>query len=74
MEERTPKGFEHKVLKKVSVPIRVEVAGDWRILRSEELHDLIRLRVVKEGSVMWAGNVTGMEVGVRCMGGSGGET
>jgi hypothetical protein len=28
------------VLRNVSLPIRIEVAGDWRKLRSEELHDL----------------------------------
>jgi len=31
------------VLRKVSLSIRVEVAGDLRILHSEELHDLSSL-------------------------------
>jgi hypothetical protein len=51
------------VLRKVSLPIRVEVAGGWRILRSEALHDLSSSDlVVKSSSVRWAGNVTSMEV------------
>jgi hypothetical protein len=33
-------GFKHRVLRKISLPISVEVAGGWRILHSEELHDL----------------------------------
>jgi hypothetical protein len=32
--------FTHEVLRKVALPIRAEVAGDWRIQRSEEIHDL----------------------------------
>jgi hypothetical protein len=31
------------VLRKVSLPVRVEEAGDWRILRSELRHDLSSL-------------------------------
>jgi hypothetical protein len=27
------------VLRTVCLPIRADVAGDWRILRSEKLHD-----------------------------------
>jgi len=32
--------FKHRVLTKVSLSIRVEGAGDFRILHIEELHDL----------------------------------
>jgi hypothetical protein len=28
------------VLRNVALPVRVEVSGDWRIQRSEEIHDL----------------------------------
>jgi hypothetical protein len=40
MEERRLIKSKHKLLRKVSLPIRVEGARDWRILHSEELHDL----------------------------------
>jgi hypothetical protein len=50
--ERRLRGFEHQVLRKVIVPIRVDVAGGWRALRSEELHEFApRTWVVKAGSV-----------------------
>jgi hypothetical protein len=41
MEERRLRVLKHNVLRTVSLPIRVEIAGDWRILHSEELHNLI---------------------------------
>jgi hypothetical protein len=31
--------FENRVLRRISGPKRVEVTGDWRKVRSEELHN-----------------------------------
>jgi hypothetical protein len=36
-EERTLKVFENRVLRRVSVPKRDEVAEEWRKLHNEEL-------------------------------------
>jgi hypothetical protein len=32
--------FENKVLRRIFVPNRIEVTGEWRKLHSEELHNL----------------------------------
>jgi hypothetical protein len=39
-EERTPRVFENRVLRRVFGPKRDEVMGDWRKLHNEELSDL----------------------------------
>jgi hypothetical protein len=52
------------VLRRVFVPRRVEVTGEWRKLHNEELNDLYSLpnivRVVKSRRMRWAGDVARM--------------
>ena len=50
-EERRPRVFENRVLRRILGPKRDEVTGEWRKLRNEELGNLYSLpnivRVVK---------------------------
>jgi hypothetical protein len=50
-EEHRLKVFENRVLRRIFGPKREEVAGDWRRLHSEELHNLYAspniVRVIK---------------------------
>jgi hypothetical protein len=39
-EEHRMKVFENRVLRRIFVPKRDEVTGDWRKLHNEELHNL----------------------------------
>jgi hypothetical protein len=56
--------FENRVLRRIFVPKRDEVTGDWRKLHKEELHDLYSspsiIRITKARRMRWAGNVTRM--------------
>jgi hypothetical protein len=56
--------FENRVLKRIFGPRRDEVAGGWRKLHNEELHNLYSspniLRVIKLRRMRWAGQVTRM--------------
>jgi hypothetical protein len=58
-EERKLRVFENRVLRRVFVPKRDEVTGEWRKLHNEELNDLYSLpnvvRVVKSRRIRWAG-------------------
>jgi len=60
-EERRPRVFENRVLRRVFGPTRDEVTGEWRKLHNEELSDLYCLpnivRVVKSRRMRWAGHV-----------------
>ena len=60
-EERRLRVFENRVLRRVFVPKRDEVTGEWRKLHNEELRDLYSLpnivRVVKSRRMRWAGHV-----------------
>ena len=51
--------FENRVLRRIFVPKRDEVAGEWRKLHNEELNDLYSspniARVIKLGRMRWAG-------------------
>jgi len=53
--------FENRVLRRIFGPKRDEVTGEWRRLRSEDLHDLYCspniIRMIKLGRKKWAGNV-----------------
>jgi hypothetical protein len=52
-EEYRLKVFENRVLKRIFEPKREEVAGSWRRLHSEELHNVGAppdiIRVIKSG-------------------------
>ena len=61
-EERRLRVFENRVLRKIFVPERDKVRGEWRRLHNEELHDPYSspsiLRVIKSRRLRWAGHVT----------------
>jgi hypothetical protein len=63
-EERRLRVFENRVLRRVFVPRRDEMTGEWRKLHNEELNELYSLpnivRVVKSRRTRWAGNVARM--------------
>ena len=54
--------FENMVLRRMFVPKRDKVRGEWRKLHNEELHDLYSsrdiLRVIKSRRMRWAWHVT----------------
>jgi hypothetical protein len=53
--------FEDRVLRKIFGPRRKEVAGGWRILHNEELHNLYSspniIRVIESRRMRCAGHV-----------------
>ena len=60
-EERKLRVFENMVLRRIFVPRRDEVTGEWRRLHNEELNDLYSspniVRVIKSRRMRWAGHV-----------------
>ena len=60
-EKRKPRVFENKVLRRIFVPRRDEVPGEWKRLHKEELNDLYCspniVRVIKLKRMRWAGHV-----------------
>ena len=60
----TLRGFENRVLRRVFVPKRDEITGEWRKLHNEDLRDLYSLpnivQVVKSRRMRWAGHVARM--------------
>ena len=77
-EERRLRVFENRMLRRVFVPKRDEVTGEWRKLHNEELSDLYSLpnilRVVKIEKNEMGGACGAYGGGERCAQGSGGET
>jgi hypothetical protein len=59
--------FENRVLRRIFGPKRDAVAGEWRKLHNEELHDLYSsttiVRVIKSSRMRWAGHVARMGEG-----------
>jgi hypothetical protein len=64
-EERRQRAFENRALRRIFVPKRKEVAGGWRRMNNEELHNLCGspniIWVIKSKRRRWAGHVTRME-------------
>jgi hypothetical protein len=60
-EERRLKVFENRVLRRIFVPKRDEVTGEWRKLTNEEFNDLYCspdiIRVIKSRRIRWVGHV-----------------
>jgi hypothetical protein len=63
-EEHRLRVFENRVLRGIFGPKREEGAGDWRRQYNEELYNLYAssniIRVIKSGSIRWAGHVIRM--------------
>jgi hypothetical protein len=63
-EEHTLRVFENRVLRRIFGPKRDEVAGEWRKLHNEELHNLysspVIIRQVKSRRMRWAEHVARM--------------
>jgi hypothetical protein len=53
--------FENRILRRIFVPKRNEVTGEWKKLHSEELHILYSspniIRQIKSRRMRWAGDV-----------------
>jgi hypothetical protein len=56
--------FGNRVLRRIFGPKRVEMTGEWRKLRNEELRDLYSspsiIRIIKSRWKRWAGHVARM--------------
>jgi hypothetical protein len=63
-KEHRLRAFENRVLGRLFVPKRDKVAGAWRELHNEELHDLYSsssiIRMTKFRGMSWAGHVARM--------------
>ena len=63
-EERRLRVFENRVLRRIFVPKRDEVTGEWRKLHSEEINDLYSsptiVPVIISGRMRWAEHVARM--------------
>ena len=63
-EEKKLRVFENMVLRRIFVPRRDEVTGEWRRLHNEELSDLYSspniVRVIKSRRMRWAEHVARM--------------
>jgi hypothetical protein len=63
-EEHRLRVIESRVLRRISVPKRDEVTGEWRKLHNEELHYLYSspsiIKIIKSRRMVWAGHVARM--------------
>jgi hypothetical protein len=63
-EEYILEVFGKRVLRRIFVPKRDEVTGEWRKLHNEELHDLYSspciIRIIKARRMRWVGHVARM--------------
>jgi hypothetical protein len=63
-EKHALRVLENRALRKIFGPKRVKVAGGWRNLHKDELHNLYSspniTRMIKSRGVRWAGNVARM--------------
>jgi hypothetical protein len=63
-EERKLRVFENMMLRRIPLPRRDEVTGEWRRLHNEELNVLYCspniVRVIKSRRMRWAGHVARM--------------
>jgi len=66
-EERRPRVFENRVLRRICGAKGYEVIEEWRKLHNEELNDLYCspniVQVIKSRRMRWAGHVTCMGEG-----------
>jgi len=71
-EERKLRVFENRTLRRILVPRRSEVTGEWRRLNNEELNNLNSspniVRVIKSRRMRWAGHVARMGEERGCIG------
>jgi len=68
-EERRPRVFENRVLRRIFRPKKDGLTGEWRKLHNEELNlypSLNIIRMIKSRRMRWAGHVAGMGEG-RCL-------
>jgi len=59
-EEHRLRVFENRVLRRIFGPKGEEVAGGWRRLYNEELHNCVSpniIRVIESRKMNWAGHV-----------------
>ena len=71
-EERKLRVFQNMVLRRIFLPRRDEVMGEWRILHNEELNGLYSspniVRVIKSRRMRWAVHVARMGEERGCIG------
>jgi len=71
-EERKPRIFENRVLRRIFGPGRDDVTGEWRRLHNEDLNDLYSspniVRVIKSIRMRWAGLVARVSEERVCIG------
>jgi hypothetical protein len=64
--------FENRLLRRIFVPKRDEVTGEWRKLNNEKFNDLYYspniVRVIKSIRMRWAGHVACVGMGEACTG------
>jgi hypothetical protein len=64
-------GFENSALRRISGPKREEVAGGWKRLHNEELHNLYIspniTRVMKSRKIKWVGHIARMGELKKCI-------